>query len=391
MSAVYRVGMHHSFIINPAINRNKLLGFLCLLFLFLEHDALAQLQRSAPKIHMSDTLQFCPNAETVIHIDSITGGFPPYQFRWNLNDELAGTQDSAIVLLTDTTHIFLSVYDAEGRITRDSLLALPYSAIDASFESNAWEGCAPLEIIYTSNYLAFQHVSTMDWNYGNGSVDRQLASAIELYEEPGIYFPWLEITDEHGCIWMDTLLNGIRVFPTPHARFSVLEEQLYLPETTLLVDNLSDGAENFTWYYSGGTAISGFEPNIEFPKSEGMYELNLEAKNEFGCSHTTSKVIEVVQAIDLWIPNAFTPDGDGINDTWKIQGPGMDAHHMSLEIYDPWGTIVFTTNNPDEVWTGLSADGITSLKPGNYNYRIIARDTEHGVGHLFEGHVFLLR
>lgn len=383
--------MHPSFIIKQAINRNKLIGLLSLLFLFIQHDGIAQSQRSAPKIHMSDTIQFCPNAAMTIHIDSITGGIPPYQYRWILNESSACTLDSVTLELSDTTQIYLLVYDAEGRIARDSLLAQPYSAIDASFESSTWEGCAPLEIVYTSNYLAFQHVISMEWNYGNGSNDSQLASSIELYEEPGIYYPWLAITDEYGCIWRDTLLNGVRVFPSPHARFSVLEEQLYLPETTMHVENLSVGAENFTWYYSGGTVILGFEPNIDFPQREGMYELNLEAKNEFGCSHTTSKMIEVVQAIDLWIPNAFTPDGDGINDTWKIQGPGMDAHHMILEVYDPWGTLVFTTHDPDEVWTGLSADRVTPLKSGNYNYRVIARDIEHGVGHLFEGHVFLLR
>jgi hypothetical protein len=69
----------------------------------------------------------------------------------------------------------------------------------------------------------------------------------------------------------------------------------------------------------------------------------------------------------------------------------MDAQHMSIEVYDSWGTLVFISSNPEEAWTGLSADLVTPLNSGNYNYRLIARDTERGVGHLFEGHVLLLR
>jgi gliding motility-associated-like protein len=164
-----------------------------------------------------------------------------------------------------------------------------------------------------------------------------------------------------------------------------------LPENEAVVENISTGANHFIWHYAGGLPIEGSEPTIELPAGvEGSYELELTAINAYGCVHSTSKQVEVIQAIDLFIPNAFTPNGDGINDTWQIQGPGLDAYHMRLEVYDNWGTVVFSTNDPKEVWTGYSAESGIAAGSGNYNYRIVARDTEHGIGHLFEGHVMVL-
>jgi gliding motility-associated-like protein len=348
--------------------------------------------KSLPVLHMGAEFHFCPTTNFTLAPDSITGGIAPFQYRWEKVGILVGTEPTLQLNLTDTTSIQLVIMDAAGKMASHSLLLYPHTPIDASFEVNAWEGCVPVNVVFSSNFVAFQHVSEMNWFYGNGDTDRQLASASQTYEDAGLFTPSLSITDVYGCVWSDTLDIGIRAFPTPTASFRINSDKLYLPETSLPLENTSIGADSFIWQYEGALPISDFEPTIEFPANlEKNYTLRLTARNAFGCNATAEKSIEVVQAIELYLPNAFTPDGDGINDTWEINGLGINAYHVRLEIYDPWGTIVFSTSDPNEAWTGYSADGVTPLNSGNYSYRIIARDNEYGVGHLFEGHVILLR
>jgi gliding motility-associated-like protein len=342
-------------------------------------------------IHMSSVAEICPNTPFTLRPDSITGGLQPYRYSWFLSSDIFSTDDSATVNISDTTTITLQVMGADGKIEREAIQLIPYTAMDAGFDVDIWEGCSPVEVRFTSNYVAFQNISGMRWHYGTGEVDNQLASAVYEYRLPGLYYPALSITDLHGCIWTDTLNTGVRVFPTPIADFRIREDKLYLPDTHLAVENTSEGATHYLWHFPGGEPMEGFEPDMQFPTDrEGQYELTLYAENAYGCDQQASKTIEVVQGIELYLPNAFTPDGDGINDVWQPRGLGVDAFHVALEIYDVWGTIVYSSTDLQAPWSGRSEPLGLYVPPGQYNYRIIARDTERGIGHLFEGYVMVI-
>jgi gliding motility-associated-like protein len=360
--------------------------------LFVQHTLAQPLaDRSLPIIHMQEEVFFCPSVSNEISPDSITDGTAPYHFTWTSNGSIVSSDSILLVSLSDTSQFELQIVDSDGKIARDTLLLIPHQAIDAGFQINRWEGCAPVEIIFTSDYLSFQHVSDMSWDFGDGNSNHQMASMVYTYENEGFYNPRLRITDHYGCIWSDTSEIGIRVFPTPHASFQVKEQRLYLPETTLEIENTSTGADQFIWHYASNQAIYEFEPRIEFPQHiESRYELELTAINAFGCIDKTSNMIDVVQAIELYLPNAFTPNGDGINDFWQIEGLGVDAFHIQIEIYDVWGTIVFASDSPNAIWdAGAYTKGVR-VPSGQYNYRVLARDTERGIGHLFEGHIQVL-
>jgi gliding motility-associated-like protein len=82
---------------------------------------------------------------------------------------------------------------------------------------------------------------------------------------------------------------------------------------------------------------------------------------EHGCSDSTIRVVTVSDHL-VYVPNTFTPDGDGINDTWAPSVRG--ARLFELRLFDRWGREVFSTTDPRAVWSG---DG---EEQGVYHYTL---------------------
>lgn len=334
---------------------------------------------------------FCPLDTLMIKADSITGGNAPYTIVWRDEDQVLGSSDSLQWVGTDSTQITIEVTDARQRFVRKDIWLIPHPSLNAGFTCSVTDGCLPLNVVFFSEYLQFQNVSTMSWDFGNGANEHSMASVAHTFTEEGVYFPTLTIEDNHGCKWKDTMDVALRVYPTPAASFETQENRIYLPERTVQVVNTSEGASNYLWIIDGWGHSTEEAPEIDLPGIEDTYRIKLRAINTFGCVDEYIRNIDLVQAIALFVPNAFTPDGDGINDEWQPKGQGIDAFYMTVEVRDSWGTLVFRGDNPDANWDGRSIQSGIFVAPGTYNYRIIARDTERGIGHEFKGHLMVLR
>jgi gliding motility-associated-like protein len=77
--------------------------------------------------------------------------------------------------------------------------------------------------------------------------------------------------------------------------------------------------------------------------------ITLEVVSENGCPDSTTRTVFVSDHI-FWAPNAFTPDGDGVNDMWQPVVIGVREYE--LEIFDRWGALRFRTTDPGEGWDG---------------------------------------
>jgi gliding motility-associated-like protein len=94
-------------------------------------------------------------------------------------------------------------------------------------------------------------------------------------------------------------------------------------------------------------------------------------KNGDNSITSTSNYAEIIPPLHLYIPSAFTPNGDGLNDTFGIKGEGIKDYH--LFIYDRWGEIIFESTNLRQQW-----DGKCNGKPaeqGTYVYQLFALGT----------------
>ena len=83
---------------------------------------------------------------------------------------------------------------------------------------------------------------------------------------------------------------------------------------------------------------------------------------------STSNYAEVIPPVSIYIPSAFTPNGDGINDTFGVKGEGISDFH--IYIYDRWGEVIFESTNPRTQWDGKFKG--KSVENGTYVYQLFA-------------------
>jgi len=127
------------------------------------------------------------------------------------------------------------------------------------------------------------------------------------------------------------------------------------------------------------------------PATEGNYQVKLLAYNQYGCTDSTYLQVVVEEEIDLFVPNAFTPDGDGINDVWQLKGAGFQKDAYICAIFNRWGEKLFESSDPEDAWTGNYIGGDVFVPDGVYFYTITIRDTQNDINHLFEGHITIVR
>ena len=87
---------------------------------------------------------------------------------------------------------------------------------------------------------------------------------------------------------------------------------------------------------------------------------------------STSNYAEVTHPLHIYIPSAFTPNGDGLNDTFGVKGEGIKNYH--LFIYNRWGEVLFESTNPKQQWEG-SFSG-QPAEQGTYVYQLFASGIE---------------
>jgi gliding motility-associated-like protein len=120
-------------------------------------------------------------------------------------------------------------------------------------------------------------------------------------------------------------------------------------------------------YWNFGDGSMSYEANPEH-QFDGLdtYTVQLTMQNSTGCANTQS--FTVIPPPYFYIPNAFSPNGDGLNDVFKVEAHA--ALEYELHIFNRWGMEVFKSTDPEEVWLGNSNTGDYYIPTDVYNYSI---------------------
>lgn len=193
-----------------------------------------------------------------------------------------------------------------------------------------------------------------------------------------------------GC--KDSATVKVIVHPLPYIDFKILKPSLMTSASTTGFDNLSVGAVSFNWNFGDGSPISYlFEPTHEFPYDQaGTYEVILTGETEYGCIAEKVKYVYVLQDYTIYVPNTFTPDGNGKNEFFKPVMDGFDEDKFTLYIFNRWGDLIFESHDMDYGWDG-SFKNVDRVQDGVFTWKIEAGLKDSADSKVFVGHVTLLK
>jgi|TARA_Y100000296_G_C5093456_1_gene216118 gliding motility-associated-like protein len=92
--------------------------------------------------------------------------------------------------------------------------------------------------------------------------------------------------------------------------------------------------------------------------------------------HSISNTIKVPHEHAIFVPNVFSPDGDNTNDTFQVVGRGLD--HITIEIYNRWGQMIFEAPNLNEVWDGTFRGKPCPIGTYVYQLKVDTRTSQSG-------------
>lgn len=190
-----------------------------------------------------------------------------------------------------------------------------------------------------------------------------------------------EITYTLGTECGGSALTEIIVHTTPTARFTPP-----LEEGDPATDN-SANADDRRWWLND--ADMGNAPQLILPSSDpgATFFICLAAYTDAGCGDTTCSIVTIPSPLLVHVPNAFSPNGDDINDLFHLALSGPPLKTFDFSIYDRWGKAFFTTTDPNVPWDG-NAYG-KEVPIGVYAWRIALTTTKEE--RVLQGHVTLLR
>lgn len=245
-------------------------------------------------------------------------------------------------------------------------------------------GCAPYTAVFDNTSLGGQQ---FNWNFGDGTTSTQ-TNPIHLYNNVGSYLVKLTAVDSNTCNMQDSTFFTITVNPKPQAGFSYSPEPT-LPNTPVVFTNSSLAATRYKWIFDDGDTLATRRKDTTVShlyNYSGKFNTCLVAYNAAGCTDTTCQLISITIIPGMDVPNAFTPNGDGVNDRIYVRGFGIAK--MVWRIYNRWGVLVYVGTYKDEGWDG-TYKGV--LQPQEvYHYTLLVEFAD-GTKATKKGDITLLR
>ena len=242
---------------------------------------------------------------------------------------------------------------------------------DVNFAPLSGAGCKPFEIEFRNLTDQFDSEASY-WEFSNGPTSDERDPTI-VFEESGFYDATLTTVSEFGCTNTKTVTGAIEVYQDPIADFDYLPENPSVSFSEVSFTNLTQGGETYEWRFAELDSTTAENPSYQFPSDdEREYIVCLEATSIEGCINTYCEPVLVKGEVLLYIPNIFTPNGDGINDVFGVSFQGVEASDYELLIFNRWGEVIYSMYDPNAVWDGTINGRKAQI--GVYSYKLEYRE-----------------
>jgi len=285
----------------------------------------------------------------------------------------------------------VTVTDAQGCSATDAVVVFIFPAPIIFISADKYNGCEPLLVQFADSS---QHIQSWQWDFGDPSSGAMNQSnqqhPMHLFSDAGTYTVTITVTSADGCVKSESYNNMITVYPNPIASFTHAPPFGSIEFPFISFIDQSINANKWFWHFGDAASISNTSvlqhPTHKF-SAEGNYLVVLSVQSVHGCVDSTSGLIRILPDFSIYIPNAFTPNGDGINEGFKAYATNVSE--FTMYIFNRWGELLFETDNIHIPWDGRSFKTDEPMMQDVYVYKIIVKDL-FGKTHQYIGRVTLL-
>ncbi len=307
-----------------------------------------------------------------------SGGTPPYGYAWTPNAQATQTATG----LTAGTYSVI-VTDANGCtapktavITEPIPISLTQTLVNAS--CGAADGSA--SVTATNGTGAYTYLWLTSPVQTTQSISNLSAGTYNIL-----------VTDASGC--SSQMAVTLTTTGHPTANFTNSPDTVNLMDAQVYFIDLSNGATTWVWDFGdpnnpGGSTVQN--PNHTYSDT-GIYCITLVVTDAGAvCTDTVIHCLKVEAPYTFYIPNTFTPNGDGFNEMFT--GYGTYIKSFQINIFDRWGNEIFESKDINIGWDGTVQNGRSKklVQEDVYVWKVTVTDTNNK-GHNYIGHVNMVR
>lgn len=234
-------------------------------------------------------------------------------------------------------------------------------------------------------------VQSYIWDFGTGTTSTQ-SNPTFAYTQAGEYDVTLTLNYTNGT--SEILTKHMKIGKVPVPDFTTSTTEGNYPFTVQFTNMTSGVVLTYLWSFGNYATSNLMDPTHVYANATKEYDITLTAVSPEGCEASITKPAYIhvngQPVYTLFVPNSFSPNGDGLNEVFVVQGENI--RDVQMEIFDQTGRLVFSQNGEDPMIKGWNGTNLSNaqLPAGSYTYKIIATDNLN-VAHESMGIVNLMK
>lgn len=327
----------------------------------------------------SNPIEVCEGESSMINY-VISGGKTPLAVQ--MNGSFVSNNPITVFPTLNANSYKLRLTDgcsyADSTVVTLTVHPLPYFRV----VSNKQSLCIGDSVTFNNDFAG---IGQYDWELNN--VQKSTQSSFNWKPTTiGDFTAILSITDINNCTNKDTLMDQITVLNPPVANFTFSPNVPDIENNLISFTNQSTFGNVFEWNFGDNSGLDfNSNPSHSYVDT-GTYTISLRATNSIGCENIATQKIRIKPVYKLYVPSAFSPNGDNINDKFEVLGSGIVSIH--IEIFNRWGEKLMEQRGQSVAWDGrLENDEI--VPQGVYIYFMEIMDI-NGLKHQSKGKIMVL-
>ncbi len=316
-----------------------------------------------------------------------SGGTPPFNYVWDPGG-IRGNPGRGL----SAGNYTVTVIDSNGCTASATVVVTQPEQTVVGFTTSVTGGCSPLCIQFSNATLGnTAGISSFLWTFGDKDTSHA-ENPVYCYVKGGVYSVGLTVISDTGCSASLQIANLISVYTSPVAAFAISPQPTTILSPTIqFTDQSQDTNKIAVWAWTFGDAndsINQQQNPVHTYGDTGRYCVQLAVTNEIGCSDTITNCLVIDPLFTLYIPDAFSPDGDGLNDVFMVKGKYVKGFEM--DIFNRWGVDIFHSDDINEGWNGVAKGGSAISQADTYVYKILVTDDQNKQ-HSYVGTIVLVK